>query len=61
LFERFGEGGGCYATCCGGVEDFEAGAEGVEEGWWERCVGAGAAGWACGARGYGSEDWFLLG
>lgn len=35
LFEGGGEGGGRYAACCGGVEDFEAGAQGVQEGWRE--------------------------
>lgn len=47
MFEGFGEGAGCYAAGCGGVEDFEAGAQGVYEGRWEGGVGACAAGWTC--------------
>lgn len=62
LLEGFWEGAWGYVACCGGVEDLEAGAQGVEERWWEGGVGACAAvgpcraGWASldgGVRGVG--------
>lgn len=47
LFEGFGEGAWGDVACCGRVEDLEAGAQGVEERWWEGGVGACAAVGAC--------------
>ena len=47
LLEGFGECAWCYVARCGGVEDLEAGAEGVEEWWWKGCVSACAAVRAC--------------
>ena len=57
LFESFREGARGYAAGGGGVEDLEAGAQGVEEGWWEGGVGACAAveGWAGCCAGCGVE------
>jgi hypothetical protein len=49
LFESVWEGLRCYASCGGRVEDFEAGAQSVEERGWEGGVGAGATGWGCGS------------
>ena len=49
LLEGFWEGAWGDVACCRWVEDLEAGAQSVEESWWERCVGAGAAGWSCGS------------
>ena len=47
LLEGFREGAWCYVAAGGGVENLEAGAQGVEEGRWEGGVGACAAVGAC--------------